>query len=185
MIKKILLTAASIFLIWQSYNLITQIHHVATDNWGVIIFVGWVLNMFITGIFAFAVFAYPAQRLLPQSYYKIKRPERLKKWFQILKVEVFRRFLLATFWRNKAQQKRYFNGKKEGLNNLIMQAESSEFGHILPFLLLGFLTVYLITIGLWKLAIATFLFNIIGNFYPVLLQRHHRMRIERILKRLA
>jgi hypothetical protein len=185
MIKKILLTVASIFLIWQSYNLITQIHHIEKDNWGVIIFIGWVLNMFITGIFAFAVFAYPAQRLLPQFYYKIKCPERLKKWFKILKVEVFRRFLLATFWRNKIQQKKYFNGKKEGLSNLITQAEASEFGHILPFSLLSLLTIYLTTIGLWKLAIVMFLFNIIGNFYPVLLQRHHRMRIERILKRLA
>lgn len=185
MIKKILLTAASIFLIWQSYNLIAQIHHVEKNNWGLLIFVGWVLNMFITGIFAFAVFAYPAQRLLPKSYYEIKQPNRLNKWFKLLKVEVFRTFLLATVWRNKAQQKRYFNGKKEGLQNLVTQSEASEFGHILPFFLISFLTIYLIAIGLWKLAIATFLFNVIGNFYPVLLQRHHRMRISRILKRVS
>lgn len=183
MIKKIFLTAASIFLIWQSYNLISQIHHLETDNWALLIFVGWVINMFITGVFAFAVFAYPAQRLLPKSYYQIRDSNRLNKCFKVLKVELFRKFLLATVWRNKAQQKRYFNGKKEGLANLITQAEASEFGHVLPFVIINIVVIYLLIIGLHALAIPTFLFNILGNFYPVLLQRHHRMRIEKILKR--
>ncbi|MFT5834258.1 MAG: hypothetical protein ACI97N_001894, partial [Cognaticolwellia sp.] len=103
--KKIFLSIASIFLIWQSYLLITQIHNLETQYWGSLIFVGWIINMFVTGIFAFVGFAFPTERLLPKSYYQVRKPKRLKKWFKILRVEGFRKFLLLTFWRNKNQQK--------------------------------------------------------------------------------
>jgi hypothetical protein len=181
--KKIFLSIASIFLIWQSYLLITQIHNLETQYWGSLIFVGWIINMFVTGIFAFVGFAFPTERLLPKSYYQVRQPKQIKKWFKTLRVEGFRKFLLLTFWRNKNQQKRYFDGTKAGFDNFVTQSKKSEFGHFLSFIIITFITIYLITIGLWKLAIPTILFNIIGNFYPILLQRHHRMRIERIKNR--
>lgn len=160
--------------------MIVQIHRFESTNWATMVFIGWIINMFITGIFAFLTFALPIQKLLPDSYYKVRQPKRLKKWYKILKVDWFRQFLLATIWRNKAQQKGYFDGTKEGLTNLIERADKSEFGHILPFVIINIISIYLITINLYGLAIPTILFNIFGNFYPVLLQRHHRMRIQRI-----
>lgn len=183
MIKKILLSIATIFLIWQSYGLFYNIDKLETDSWGLIIFIAWIINMFITGIFAFSGFAFPTQKLLPESYYKVYRPKRLKKIYKLLRVDLFRKMLLATLWKSKQQRKKYFNGKKDGISNLVEQSNKSEFGHLIPLIILCFVSVYLIGIGLIKLGIGTLLINFIGNFYPIILQRHHRMRIQIIRKR--
>ena len=183
MIKKILLSIATVFLIYQSYNLLRVIDKLEIDSWGLIIFIAWIINLFITGIFAFSGFAFPTQKILPTSFYKIHHPRRLKKIYKLLKVNMFRKILLATLWRNQKQRKKYFNGKKNGISNLENQSMKSEFGHFIPFLLICLLCVYLIIIGLNKLSVFTFLINVIGNFYPIILQRHHRMRIQIIRRR--
>lgn len=170
----------SLFLIQQSYKVLSRIHEFETDSWLLIIFTAWVINMFITGIFAFAGFALPTQKLLPKSYYKIYQPQTLTKIHTTLGVETFRKFLLATVWRNKKQRKKFFNGKKNGIVVLEEQSMKSEFGHLIPFIILIFASVYLIMIDLVALGVSCMIINFIGNFYPILLQRHHRMRIQMI-----
>ena len=135
MIKKILLSIASIFLILQSYKLLYNIDKLDVDSWGLIVFIAWIINMFITGIFAFSGFAFPTQKLLPKSYYKIFYPKRLKNIYRVLRVDLFRQMLLATLWKSKKQRKKYFNGKKNGIPNLIEQSMKSEFGHFIPFII--------------------------------------------------
>ena len=82
--KKILLSIASIFLIWQSYKLLTVIHHLEMDSWLLVIFLAWLINMFITGIFAFSGFAFPTHLLSPKFYYKIYQPKTLTKIYNPL-----------------------------------------------------------------------------------------------------
>lgn len=183
MIKKILLSIASLFLIWQSYELLINIDQLETNSWGLIIFIGWLINLFITGIFAFAGFAFPTQKILPISYYKIYHPEKLKRTYKILRVNLFRKFLLATLWKSQQQIKKYFNGKENGISNLAEQSMKSEFGHLTPFIILCFVSCYLILIGSVKLGVISLLINLIGNLYPIILQRHHRMRILIIRRR--
>lgn len=182
MIRKILLIAASLFLIWQSYKFIGLIEDVHIDSWLLIVFLAWVINMFITGIFAFAVFALPVENLLPNTYYQIRNPKLLKKIYNWFNVNLFRKFLLATLWREKKKQKKYFNGRADGIDNLITQSKKSEFGHLLPFFILCLVSIRLMIIGSWPLGIATFVINWLGNWYPVILQRHHRMRIARLAR---
>lgn len=183
MIKKILLSIASLFLILQSVKLLTNIHTLEIKSWALLIFIAWIINLFITGIFAFSGFAFPTQKLLPKSYYKISHPKKLKKTYKILKINLFRQMLLATLWRSHKQRKKYFNGKKNGISNLDEQSMKSEFGHLIPFIILCFVSIYLLVIGLTKLAVCTFFINFIGNSYPIILQRHHRFRIQIIRKR--
>ncbi|MCK0157749.1 hypothetical protein MWU65_11195 [Cellulophaga sp. F20128] len=183
MIKKILLTMATIFLIWQSYSLLRNINNLEINSVGLLIFTAWIINLFITGIFAFSGFAFSTQKLLPKSYYKIYHPNKLKRIYNVLKIDLFRQMLLATLWKSPKQRKKYFNGKKNGISNLIEQSMKSEFGHLLPFIIICFLSVYFVIIRQTELGVCTFLINFIGNFYPILLQRHHRMRIEMIRKR--
>jgi len=182
MIKKILLILAAIFLTYQSYILVTRIHNFQAESWIALFFIAWIINLFITGIFAFSGFALPTQKLLPESFYTVRNPSALKKIYQSLNVDFFRTFLLATVWRNKEMRKGYFNGKKTGISNLITQSKKSEFGHFLPFVIINGVAIYFFMIGHYTLAIFTLAFNFIGNFYPVLLQRHHRMRIQRLQK---
>jgi hypothetical protein len=184
MIKKTILILMSIFLVWQSYGILSIINKIEMDSWWLILLLAFLINLFITGVFAFLGFALPTQKLISNAYYSVKKPNKLKKIYTFLKVDRFRKLLLATFWRNKAQRKRYFNGKPEGISILEMQSKKSEFGHLLPFIIITTVCVYLIVLGLITLAIITFIINIIGNFYPIILQRHHRMRIQLLRKRM-
>lgn len=59
----------------------------------------------------------------------------------------------------------------------------SEFGHLIPFIIISFVSSYLILIDLVKLILFTLLINLIGNLYPIILQRHHRMRIQILRKK--
>jgi len=183
MLKKALLTLASIFLLWQSYKLLWNMQSIQTDSLLIQLLLAWLINMFITGIFAFAGFAFPTQNLLPTSYYKNDDPQKLKRVYKTLKVEVFRKFLLATFWRSKKQREKYFNGNVTDLSTLEVNAKKSEFGHLIPFFLVTLASAYLLFYGKFFLAIFCMFWNILGNLYPIILQRHHRMRIELILKR--
>ena len=183
MTKQILLSVATLFLIYQSYGLLRIIDKLETNTWGFLIFIAWIINLFITGIFAFSGFAFPTQKLLPKSYYKIYHSKRLKKIYKILRVDLFRKMLLATLWKSQKQRAKYFNGQKNGIENLERQSMKSEFGHLIPFVIICFVSIYLIAIDSTKLAILTFLINFIGNFYPIILQRHHRMRIQILRKR--
>ena len=136
-------------------------------------------------MFAFAGFALPTQKLLPESYYKVRNSGKLKKWFKRFNGEWFRTFLLATVWRDPKQRAKHFDGKQSGIANLELQSKKSEFGHLIPFIILTVASIYFLAKRLYAFGIATFLWNFIGNFYPIFLQRHHRMRIEILRRRMA
>lgn len=182
MLRKTLLSLASAFLIWQSYQLVSVIHQLEINSWGLLLIIAWLINLFITGIVAFLGFAFPIHKLMPISYYKIYQPTHLKKVYKALRVSLFRQLLLATLWKSKKQRKKYYNGSKNGIANLKEQSMRSEFGHLIPFLVICLLSCYFITIDLVSMGIYSFVINFIGNFYPILLQRHHRMRIQLMSK---
>ncbi|MEL6657463.1 MAG: hypothetical protein AAFR36_13495 [Bacteroidota bacterium] len=184
MTKKILSSFAALFLIWQSYNMVLIVHQVELKSWGIIIFLAWIISLFITGIFAFPSFVWPTEKLLPAAYYHVYQPKRLKRVGKAMKVELFRKMLLATLWKDKKRQKAYFDGTREGLINLETQSKRAESGHLLPFLLITILSIYWLFTGHAKMGVATFVINIIGNLYPVILQRNHRMRIQVIRGRM-
>ena len=181
--KKILLASGSIFLAFQSYSVLSFLNQVEINSIPMIIFLAWVINMLITGIFAFSGFALPTQKLMPQSYYTVSRPKILAHVYKVLGVNTFRKFLLATFWRDKEKHSKYFNGTSSGISSFAVQSKKSEFGHVIPFLILNIIAIYWCATDHVMLGVATFLFNVFGNFYPVILQRHHRMRIQRISAR--
>ena len=182
--RKLFLTLASAFLVWQSYQLMKSLGNFQHESWEVILFVGWIIGLFVTGIFAFLGFAYPTERLMPPEYYNVRKPARLQRICKVLRVDTFRKLLLATLWRSKKQRQGFYDGSRAGVQNLIAQSKKAEFGHLLPFALIAVISAYLLVTGNVKLSLATMLINIIGNLYPVLLQRHHRMRVSRLQQRL-
>lgn len=181
--KKILFIALSIFLSYQTYYLLQDINAFHSISYITTFLLAWIFNLYITGIFAFLGFALPTQQLLPNAYYRVAKPKRLQWIYSTFKVAYFRLFLLATFWRNKKQQKKYFNGKYKGLAYFILQTKKSEFGHLIPFILISCLCLYFLIKGLFLLSFLTFVVNCLGNWYPIILQRHHRMRIQKIYER--
>ena len=178
--KKILFPLFSVFLLYQTYSFlnIDFRNQTLSQFWQFVL--AFLFNLFLTGIFAFIGFVYPTNKLLPASYYKIYNPYLLKKCYSFLLVGVFRKGRLLLFWGINKNRKKYFKGTKTDVDNLIYQSKQSEFGHFIPFVLSFFLSFKFLNQGLIFAFIMSMLVNIIANFYPVLLQRHHRMRINRI-----
>jgi len=161
-------------------NLISSIPNEFSNN--EVFIISFLLSLFITGVFAFIGFVYPSSRILPDSYYEIKNPKFLKCISKVLGIKYFQLFLLFAFWGRKTNRKKYFNGTKKGLKNFMFQTKQSEFGHIGAFVVIIILSFILLVHGYVFLVIITTLINILGNVYPVILQRLHRVRIEKITK---
>jgi hypothetical protein len=178
--KQVAFTCFSLFLMWQSYGIVEGLFAIQPRHWAVTLFVAWAVNMMVTGVFAFAGFAFPTERLLPDRYYRIARPQRLQRIYRMLRVEWFWHALLTTLWRNADRRGHYFDGSPNGIAHLDMQSRKSEFGHLVPLLILTAISIGFLLDGSVRLGLMTQGFNLVGNLYPVLLQRHHRMRIQRI-----
>ncbi|MGK0364022.1 MAG: hypothetical protein ACI85O_001076 [Saprospiraceae bacterium] len=185
-IKRVLFVLMSLFLILQSHKVCWLNFGFEPSSWQWDILMGFIFNLFVTGIFAFAVFALPVERLLPESYYRIKTPKKLNNFGKRIGIEAFRKFLLATVWKDKNKQKGFFDGTAAGLEGFDVNTKKSDFGHLFPLFLLSIIVIILCFYGKWLMAFTTMIINIIFNFYPVILQRMHRARTARmwaILKR--
>ena len=78
-------------------------------------------------------------------------------------------------------RKQYFNGTKKGIRDFVYNTEQAEFGHLGAFVVILALSFLLLNKDYYTLVICMNIINIIGNFYPVVLQRLHRLRIEKIV----
>jgi hypothetical protein len=149
-------------------------------SWPLLCFLSILINLFITGIFAFIGFAYPSSRLLPESYYRITNPEALTSIYNLVGVKYFRMMLLGAFWGKEKNRKRYFNGTKTGIRNFDFQTRQSEFGHVAAFVAIMAISLIILAYG-HPIAFAMItLINVVANFYPIVLQRIHRIQIQRI-----
>lgn len=182
MTKKLLLTLAAIFLTYRSVELVRFLYitHPSQFNWIVAIAYSFVLNLFITGIFAFIGFAFFTSRILPNSYYKVKNPRNLTLTYKMLGVEYFKLLLLKFFWGKERNRKKYFNGSKSGIEEFDIQTRQSEFGHLAAFIVIVIVSFNILIKGHIVIFSITTLINLIGNLYPIILQRNHRIQIERL-----
>ena len=181
-LKKIFFPIFSLFLFYRSIELIRNLISSEPYEYSTleILIISFLLNLFITGIFAFMGFAYPTSKILPNSYYKIKKPRYLKFLYKLLGIKYFRVFLLLIFWGRRNNRQKYFDGTKKGLNNFVFQTKQSEFGHLGAFLMILFCSIILFVYRHFYLILIVTILNILGNIYPIVLQRFHRMRIEKI-----
>ena len=106
-ISKIVLVLASLFLAYQTYQLMAALISSQGQKfpWFMAFLFAFLLDLFATGIFAFAGFEFPTHRLLPKSYYRIKNPDAVAKWDDLLRVSIFRKFLMIIFWGKEKNRK--------------------------------------------------------------------------------
>jgi len=180
--KKLFLTLASIFLAYRSVELIRMLDNALPNqfSWLGAIAFSFLLNLFITGIFAFLGFGFLTNRILPNGYYKIKNTKNLLLIYRILGVKHFKWLLLTFFWGKERNRKKYFNGTKGGIDELDTQTRQSEFGHLAAFFSIAIVSLYILIKGYQVIFTVTTLINILGNLYPIILQRNHRIQIERL-----
>ena len=185
MLKKIIFPLISVFLVYNSIKLINLLFDFSPNDFSLfaIIAISFALNLFITGVFAFVGFAYPTNRLLPNTYYHIKNPKTLTSIYNLLGVKYFKMMLLGAFWGKEKNRKKYFNGTKSGIQQFDFQTRQSEFGHLGAFVAVLIVAFVLLFKGFVFIFIITTIINIISNYYPIILQRMHRLQIERITRR--
>lgn len=146
-IKRIFFPLIAAFLAYRSVELVRlfdQLSPTETPFWFIFV-LAIMLNLFITGIFAFVGFAFPSSLFLPKSYYRIKNPLFLLRVYQLLGVHYFRKMLLATFWGKEKNRKKYFSGTKSGLVNFDYQTRQSEFGHLAAFVAITVVALLLLS----------------------------------------
>jgi len=182
MAKKILFPLFAIFLAFRSYEIIKTfwVFESSGLEFSIKVLLSVLLNLFITGIFAFMGFAYKTNRLLPEDYYRVKNPKLILKLSKLLKLAYFKKFLLIVFWGKRKNRKTYFDGTISGLENFDFQTRQSEFGHLASLIFIQIVVLLMLIKGHYTMVVLTTTINFIANFYPVLLQRNHRIRISRI-----
>ena len=182
--SKILLSLGCAFLFYLSKDILLQWSIFQTDSTGQVILYCLIANIIILGAFAFVGFAWPTYKLLPEGYYKISKPDRFQEMGRKIGLTLFQKFLLLTFWKDKKQRKRYFDGSRSGIKHWVIESKRSEFGHLIPFAIITGLSIWSLVLGFWIMVFVNMLLNIFINLYPVLLQRMHRARLSRIIDRL-
>jgi hypothetical protein len=134
----------------------------------------------ITGVFSFVGFVFPTHKFFGSRYYKIRNPQLLIMIYKLLGISFFRKGIIFFFWGSKKNRAKYFNGTKGGLQNFIYQSKQSEFGHLGSLLVIIPVSILFMTKGFLLYAVVITVFNVFGNLYPIILQRYHRIRIEKI-----
>lgn len=183
-LKKILFPLFSIFLGYQTFDVMRYLLTADSVSFSTIeaLITSFIISLFTTGIFAFVGFVYRTHKLLPKAYYQTKNASVLNRTYNALGVKYFRILLMFAFWGTRKNRAKYFNGKRSGFSNFIYQTKQSEFGHFGALLLITALSITLLSYGYIKLFAFTTIINVIGNFYPIILQRKHRLRIQEIIK---
>lgn len=184
LINKILFPLFSLFLIYRTFELVKRVLASGSNAYShsEILTVALLLVLFITGVFAFPGFAYPTNRILPANYYKIKNTKHLESLYRLLGIKYFSVFLLLFFWGWKKNKQKYFNGTRNGLQNFVYQTKQSEFGHLCAFVTVLMVSLILLIYAHLLLFALLTLVNVLGNLYPVVLQRYHRIRIEKLVQ---
>lgn len=185
MLKKIGLTILSLVLAYNVCKLIVLFFELRPERLSLLAIVvsAFAFNLLTTGIIAFLGFAYPTNNILPETYYEIKNAKNINLVYRLLGVTYFRFFLLKTFYRT-ADNKKYFKGTKSGLHLFNYNTKQSEFGHLIAFILVFIISITLLLKGHKYVFIWMQPMNIILNLYPIILQRKHRIIVERLIKKM-
>jgi hypothetical protein len=177
-VQKLLLVVFSIFLIWQSTQLGSGIaQRTSPQTLREILTQSILLNLFITGIFLVG-YALPLHKLLPASYYNSVKSQSFATACAILKIELFRKIIRLTFWSPRNNKKHFFNGLRSGFAQFERNTRISESGHTFAFVIILVVSLYIGFFANIRLAIITTLINVIFNFYPAMLQRYNRARLQ-------
>jgi hypothetical protein len=119
--------------------------------------------------------AFPTHRISP-SYYRKKKIESLE-FYKTLGVEFFRNRLINSPFK-KLNQRVYLKGRKDYIAVFLEETKRSETSHLIGLLIgLFFHLVFILNNAVIAFSCSVF-FNLVMNFYPILLQRFNRIKIR-------
>jgi hypothetical protein len=141
----------------------------------------WVLNFML--MFGVSYIAETFKPRLVSTYYNSKKWEaegEIYKWFG---VDVFRKILVWVGWEKLNKASNPVSKNLYTLKHLEYRTRQSEIGHlIIFFIVLIFNLVVVFKYGIIQ-SLWLFFLNIVLNFYPILVQRYNRPRLQNIINR--
>ena len=179
---KILHIFFSSFLVWQTFMLVERLLKNQPADFSDRLLDAVFVNLFVTGIFTI-VYSFPVYRLLPAKYYLIQNPRLLKICGRIIRIDLFKNLLIRTIWNKNQNKKYFFSGNRNGFSDLEIASIKSEFGHFIGFCIVMILTILIGFKTNFSIAIMILIVNIFFNFYPFMLQRFHRLRLDALRSR--
>ena len=146
----------------------------AISSWEVVLFnFLQVWALMLVGFLFFQTFKYVR---MPKDFY-LQRKYETKKYFKYLGVNIFRVLLINSFFRH-LNNRVYLKGRaKDYLPAFIEETKQSETSHIISGIFPLSIQLLYLKYGLIEHFIWISIFNIIFNFYPLLLQRMNRFNM--------
>ncbi|UYZ59837.1 glycosyl-4,4'-diaponeurosporenoate acyltransferase CrtO family protein [Hymenobacter latericus] len=138
---------------------------------------GFACTTAVAGVFGMLGLAVPVHRLLGPGFYHCVAPSHVSWLYRALRVEWLRRFLCWAYYHKPRQRQAFYGGGRARLGILLDNTQGAEIGHLLAFAAQLLLLPYFLHLGRYDLAAGAAVGNLIGNFYPIVLQRYHRMRL--------
>lgn len=140
----------------------------------------WALNFLL--MMWISVFIEVQNSVLQSPYFNQQSWERRGKIYTYFGVDAFRKMLVLIGWEKLIRKSNPIEKNTQALINLHHQTKKSELGHLLIFLIILAFNIYVaLRFGPLK-SVWLFILNILLNFYPVILQRYNRPRIERAIQ---
>lgn len=139
----------------------------------------WVVNLML--MLCLQAFTGTVQPGLTADYYALRKWESGGRIYKYVGVNIYRKLLVWVGWERLNKKERPVNKSPEALKNLEYASRQSEFSHLIIFMIVMVLSLYVaVTFGIRKAAWLLIL-NILLNLYPIMVQRYNRPRFKRVL----
>jgi len=145
---------------------------IETKNRFLIVFLNFIQtwDLMLTGFLFFQAFKYVR---MPKKFY-LKKAHESNNFFKYLGVNIFRIFLINSFFKH-LNNRVYFKGRsKEYIFTYIEETKQSETSHVISGIFVLFIQLIYLKDGLIEHFFWLTIFNIILNIYPYLMQRMNR-----------
>jgi hypothetical protein len=170
--KILLLLLIIVFTIGSVYALV---HYIKMDGF----LFAWTLNFLL--MFFIVFFTTALKSPLTSPYYHQKQWENKGKLYELFGVNLYRKLLVWIGWEKVTRKANPIGKNTEALTNLQYQTKKSELDHVIILIIIfGFNLFVAFKFGILK-SLWLLISNILFHFYPIILQRYNRPRIERAI----
>ncbi len=140
----------------------------------------WVLN-FMLMMFVL-MFTETLKSTCTSDYFKDKNWEQKGKIYEQLGIHFFRKLLVIVGWEKLNKKENPIKNNLAALVHLEYRTKQSELGHLIIFFIVGGFSIYVAIRYSFSASGWLIFLNLLLNFYPILLQRYNRPRLQRAIQ---
>ena len=170
---------------WTKAILATAVSFLVCYYWGIFSgFTGfsfaWILNFVLMAWYTFldSLFNWKYE----SSYFDSLAFEKAGTVYKFFGVHFYRKLLVWTGWEKISRKDMKISSKRNSLELAEYKSRSSEAGHTIIFLIVGFVAI-LVARNLQE-ALWLIILNLLLNVYPIMVQRYNRPRYRRLLQKM-